>query len=268
MAHSVDAAAADLIGDQSKAFPGALLRLHADGGPEADAVIMRFVQRMSNLAELEDDLYAMEHHGLAVRVAAELNPDRDVEPFLSLLEPRPPSSRLARKIMSSWAAVAHHDTFPGASWGFTRLRRLDPPPVPRYTARLQENSGIIRSCAAMALGDTADLAALEPLAHALDDPSPDVRFNAVMSVRRLRHAGAARVLDGHPAESGLVKALSDRKLRIRKSAAQALKLLDRSDLVHRAAATTDASTAKMLRQTLERDVDPLPRIWPGDNTTL
>ncbi|QCX74051.1 HEAT repeat protein [Streptomyces sp. YIM 121038] len=266
MTSSLEEAEATLFSDRKKDFSGALLDLHRAGGPRADAAVMGFVTRLSALDHL-DDLYEPDLHGLAIRVAAELDPDRDVEPFRDLLEPRPPKNRLVRKVMS-WGALAYPDTFPRSAWGYTRLRRLTPPPVERYTLRLGADSATVRVSAAMALGDTADPAALDPLADVLDDPSTDVRLHAVQSVRRLHHAAAASVLDGHPAEAGLVEALGDRRPQIRDAAVQTLMLWQRSELVHQAASTADAALAESLRHTLTRAVDPLPQTWPGDSTTL
>ncbi|MGV9879885.1 HEAT repeat domain-containing protein [Streptomyces sp. NPDC003006] len=266
MTSTLEEAEAILLSDRKKEFSGALLDLHRVGGPRADAAVMRFVTRLSALDHL-DDLYEPDLHGLAVRVAAELDPDRDVEPFRDLLEPRPPKNRLVRKVMSR-GALAYPDTFPRSAWGYTRLKRLSPPPVERYTLRLAADSATVRVSAAMALGDTADPAALDPLAGVLDDPSPDVRLHAIQSVRRLHHAGAATVLDGHPAEAGLVKALADRRPRIRDAAVQALMLWERSELVRQAASTADTALAEAFRHTLTGAVDPLPQTWPGDGTTL
>ncbi|MGA4840643.1 HEAT repeat domain-containing protein [Streptomyces sp. G45] len=266
MTSSLEEAEAVLLSDRKNDFPGALLKLHGIGGPRADAAVMRFVTCLSALDHL-DDLYEPDLHGLAVRVAAELGPDRDVEPFRDLLEPRPPKNRLIRKVMS-WGALAYPDTYPRSAWGYTRLRRLSPPPVERYTLRLRADSASVRVSAAMALGDTADLAALEPLAEALDAPSTDLRLQAIQSVRRLHHAGPPSALDDHPAEAGLVKALTDRSPQIRDAAARALMLWDREDLVRRTAATAAAPLAEALQQTLTSPVDPLPRTWPGDDTTL
>ncbi|MFF4604504.1 HEAT repeat domain-containing protein [Streptomyces sp. NPDC001339] len=263
---SLEEAEAILLGDRKKEFSGALLDLHRIGGPRADTAVMRFVARMSALDHL-DDLYEPDLHGLAVRVAAELDPDRDVEPFRDLLEPRPPKNRLVRKVMS-WGALAYPDTFPRSPWGYTRLKRLSPPPVERYTVRLGVDSATVRVSAVMALGDTADPAALDPLVAVLDDPSTQLRLLAIQSVRRLHHAGAASTLDGHPAEAGLVEALGDRRPQIRDAAVQALMLWGRAERVHQAASTADASLAEALRCTLSRAVDPLPQTWPGDGTTL
>ncbi|WP_051852961.1 HEAT repeat domain-containing protein [Streptomyces aureocirculatus] len=108
--------------------------------------------------------------------------------------------------------------------GYTRLRRLSPPPVERYTLRLGADSATVRVSAAMALGDTADPAALVPLAEVLDDPSTDVRLHAIQSVRRLHHAAAPSLLTDHPAEAALAKALTDSRPQIRDAAVQALML--------------------------------------------
>ncbi|QDQ15912.1 HEAT repeat domain-containing protein [Streptomyces spectabilis] len=266
MTSSLEEAEAVLLGDRKKDFSGALLDLHRVGGPRADAAVMGFVTRLSALDHL-DDLYEPDLHGLAIRVAAELDPDRDVEPFWDLLEPRPPKNRLVRKVMS-WGALAYPDTFPRSAWGYTRLRRLTPPPVERYTLRHGADSATVRVSAAMALGDTADPAALDPLAEVLHDPSTDVRLNAIQSVRRLHHAAAASALDGHPAEAGLVKALGDRRAQIRDAAVRALVLWERAELVREAASTADTALAEALRHTLTESVDPLPQTWPGDSTTL
>ncbi|GGO42819.1 HEAT repeat domain-containing protein [Streptomyces lasiicapitis] len=167
----------------------------------------------------------------------------------------------------SRGALAYPDTFPRSAWGYTRLKRLSPPPVERYTLRLRADNTTVRVSAAMALGDTADPAALDPLSEVLNDPSTDVRLNAIQSVRRLHHAGAASVLDSHPAEAGLVGAIGDRRPQIRDAAAQALMLWERSELVRQVAATVDTALAEALRYTLTRAVDPLPQTWPGDGTT-
>ncbi|MEI5098770.1 HEAT repeat domain-containing protein [Streptomyces sp. PmtG] len=168
----------------------------------------------------------------------------------------------------SWGALAYPDTFPRSAWGYTRLRRLSPPPVERYTQRLAADSATVRVSAAMALGDTADPAALAPLAEILDDPSTDVRLHAVQSVRRLHHAAAPSALDGHAAETGLVKALGDQRPQIRDAAVRALTLWQREELVRQAADTAAPALAEALRQALTTAVDPLPQTWPGDGTTL
>ncbi|MEV4870444.1 HEAT repeat domain-containing protein [Streptomyces syringium] len=264
MSSPLEEASTVLNGDEKSAYPEALLKLHAVGGEEADTAVMNFVRRMSAMDHL-DDLYEIEVHGMAVRVAAELDPDRDVEPFLDLLDPAPSGNRLVRKVMT-WGPLAYPDTFPRSPWGYTRLRRLDPPPVARYTARLLAKSRTVRVSAAMALGDTADLTALDPLAEALTDPSQDVRVSAVNSVRRLRHAGAANELQGHPAEAGLVDALSSRQPLVHEAAVQALVLLERTDMVKDVIRSGDSGGR--LKRALDRGITPLPRTWPGDETTL
>ncbi|MEU9198310.1 HEAT repeat domain-containing protein [Streptomyces hundungensis] len=266
LATAVDA----LSGDAKSRFAEALLHLHTVGGAEADRAVMRFVHRMSVIGRV-DELYAPELHGLAIRVAAELNPDREVEPFLGFLSPAPtrPSGRLMRTVfrgapVERRATPAHHDTRPRSAWGYTRLRRLDPHPVARYAAQVRSTRAGHRAFAAMALGDTADLSALEPLAQALLDPSWKVRVSAVDAVRRLRHVGAANVLQGHPAQNGLVSALRAKEAPVRQAAVQALVLLERVDMVREAIALGDP--AGRLEEALSQGITPLPRTWPGDRT--
>ncbi|AZM54128.1 hypothetical protein DMA15_17415 [Streptomyces sp. WAC 01529] len=258
----LETAVAVLSGDAKSSFVGALLRLHEIGGTEADAAVMGFVHRMSAMGR-HDDLYCPEIHGVAIRVAAELDPDRDVGPFLAFLDAPPPRSRLLLRALS-WGVLGHPDTFPRSAWGYTRLRRLDPPPVARYAVRLRATSTALRASAAMALGDTADLGALDPLGDALADRSVSVRFSAVNSVRRLHHAGAAAVLPGHPAQEGLVALLRARESPVRRAAVQALVLLGRVDLVEEV--IRSRATAGDLPDALARGVTPLARTWPGDQT--
>ncbi|WP_420855616.1 HEAT repeat domain-containing protein, partial [Streptomyces kanamyceticus] len=193
----------------------ALLYLYGVGGPEADAVVMDFIRRMSTA---RGKAYNAVIHGTAIRVAAEFDPDRDPGPFMDFLDMQPPSNRLIRAILRrSTATWDYPDTAPANSgWGYTRLRRLDPPPVERFTQRLAVPGSIIRVNAANALGDTADVAALSPLADALDDANPAVRSAGAAAVRRLRHAGAAAALHAHPAESQLIALLKDPKRAVRR----------------------------------------------------
>ncbi|MGH4029255.1 hypothetical protein ACQB60_10015 [Actinomycetota bacterium Odt1-20B] len=61
----------------------------------------------------------------------------------------------------------------------------------RHTQRWGADSATVHVSAAMALGDTADPAALDPLAEVLDDPSTDLRLQAIQSWPSSAEATAA-----------------------------------------------------------------------------
>ncbi|MEU7584205.1 HEAT repeat domain-containing protein [Streptomyces sp. NPDC041068] len=236
-------------------------------GPEADDTVMGFIRRMGRAHGKEHDVVS---HGTAIRIAAEFHPDRDPSPFMDFLFAPPPRSRIARLVLRRWSlAWVYPDVVPGGSgWGYTRLRRLDPPPVERYAQRLTVSDNRVRTFATAALGDTADLAAMSPLTTALEDGDANVRGSAAAAIRRLRHAGAAAWLGGQPAETRLIGLLQDPKRRVRHVAAQSLVLLDRADAVRDAVSTADPLDAEAFGDFLKGKVKPLGQTWPGDTTQL
>jgi hypothetical protein len=114
----------------------------------------------------------------------------------------------------------------------------------------------------LGLADTANVSAFEPVADGLADRRAKVRSAAADAVRRLGHAVGAAAVSGHPGER-LVRSLSDRDPAVRIAVARALGSL--GDLFeHLSSSRIDEAE---LDSILSGRIEPLPRIWPLDNTT-
>lgn len=93
-------------------------------------------------------------------------------------------------------------------------------PISEWVAELKHRSSVVRAQAALALAEAGPAAreAEAPLAQAMRDPDPEVRYAAVVAV------GAA-VPEGKAAVDGLARALTDDDWFVRLAAAQALQNL-------------------------------------------
>jgi hypothetical protein len=115
----------------------------------------------------------------------------------------------------------------------------------------------------LGLADTANVSAFEPVADGLADRRAKVRSAAADTVRRLGHAVGAAAVSGHPVRERLVRSLSDRDPAVRIAVARALGSL--GDLFeHLSSSRIDEAE---LDSILSGRIEPLPRIWPLDNTT-
>jgi HEAT repeat protein len=203
------------------------------------------------------------------RILVERNPDRDPSFLRGHLIGVSQATRPFVRKATLKDMDALSDPFLGAHvLGFSRLRKLDPVAV--YARQLDNRLVSVRSGAAVGLGDTADLAALEPLARALADPHWKVRMNAADSVRRLRHTGAGTVLATHPVRERLVECLTDRHRPVRVAAAQALGSVGDVEPLRQCLSRCPWwawRRRRDLAQVLRGDIPPLRKTWPGDDTT-
>lgn len=244
-------------------------------GEGVDPVVVRLLvgDRSSEvdsmlLAVLADRKVKFDVAELASRILVERDPDRDpvfLHEYFPVakkwVEPGSNPSWLMR-FMAPYPPVGAH------GFGFSRLTQLHP--VDMYARQLDEKFFAVRMGGAAALGDTADLASLEPLVRALVDPSWRVRVTAADSVRRLRHAGAAEVLPAHPVRDGLMRCLGDRRRVVRVAAARALGSMGDVEPLQRRRASLGWLARRQRRdldEVLRGEIPPLPKVWPGDETT-
>ena len=199
---------------------------------------------------------------VASRILAERDPDRDPQYLLRYMpDDRPiagnsPIRRWARKV----------NVYPPVSaciYGLSRLRRFDP--VGTYGRLLDEPFSITRMEAASALGDTADPAALDPLAKALADPKKWVRGRALNAVHRLSHTTSAAIVLGHPIRQGLMTALADRNKKLALAVAYVLADLGDVEAV-REYVTRNPRRRRLFAPALAGQIPPLRPFWPGDET--
>lgn len=203
---------------------------------------------------------------LIARVLVERDVNRDPEFLVELIPNMQRSAAGSGTFMRVLGGDVPYPP-PGAHvMGFARLRRLDPVKV--YSEQLKHSFFGVRLTAAAALGDTADLTALDPLTRALNDSNWRVRANAADSVRRLRHAGAATVLHEHPVRDRLIERLTDRRRAVRVAAARALGSMADDQPIQQARGRLSRWSRKRrdLDRVLSCEVPPLPQLWPGDRT--
>lgn len=246
------------LGRGQNARAEAVLRLVERDDPQIDLTLFE--------ALAEPDL-PVDVERLICRILAEREPDRDPAFLLGRVYNASHLPFSGKTKQGSENALSN--PFPGANlYGFSRLRQADPVGV--YARQLDHRWASIRMSAAFGLGDTADLAALEPLAKALNDASWRVRVNAADSVRRLRHAGAATQLPTHRARARLVTCLTDRRRAVRVAAARALGSMGDIQPLH---TLRDRSPwwawrrVRDVKEVLAGKIPPLSKIWPGDETT-
>jgi len=206
-----------------------------------------------------------EHEVVVVlcRVLAERNPDRDPVYLLPHLRSVSHMNPFSPKDQRQDELALSNPSPGGHAMGFSRLRRADPVGV--YSRQLQHCLFPVRMGAAVGLGDTADLTALEPLVGALSDPNWRVRMSSADSVRRLRHAGVGKLIGTHPVRGFLIKCLSDGRHEVRVAAARALGSMGDFGPVRERRARSFRSRREFDR-VLRGEIPPLPRIWPGDDT--
>ncbi|OZM69952.1 hypothetical protein CFN78_27790 [Amycolatopsis antarctica] len=189
---------------------------------------------------------------LACRLLVQRDPHRDPAPLLHT--PLRPSDehgslfrRTARPLVVEYA------------YGYSRLHALEP--LRRYPEILAGGGLDARLNAAVGLGDTGDLAALDTLAGALADRHPAVRSAAADAVRRLRHAGRTAVR-AHPVCDGLAGLLRDRKRGPRIAAARALGALGLTAPLRDLGLGDRVEPARVLAG----NIPSLEPTWPGDDT--
>lgn len=249
-----DLALAEVFDRREDADPRAVIALVESDDPEVENVL---------LEKLAEPLVRVDLRRLLCRILVERDPARDPRFLLGHLlgashmnpfKPKPDGLR----------EDGFSNPFPGSHfYGFSRLLQLYPVNV--YARQLNHRWRTIRLSAATALGDTADLLALEPLAVALGDRSWRVRMCAADSVRRLRHAGASNVLASHPVRDGLIRCLSDGHHKVRVAAARALGSMGDLDPIRERRERSWRSRPELDR-VLRGEIPPLPKIWPCDDT--
>jgi HEAT repeat protein len=153
--------------------------------------------------------------------------------------------------------------FPWTSmYGISRLRHAEP--IRHYTELLQSRRTAARWNAVVALGDTADIAALSALGIALSDRAWRVRRDAANSIRRLRHFGATTVWPSHDARDQLVARLEDPHNLVAIAAAQALWSLNDHEPVRSAAQSLPHRHQEFLA-VMQGDIPNLGPMWAADD---
>ncbi|UUV30737.1 hypothetical protein NQK81_39245 [Amycolatopsis roodepoortensis] len=211
---------------------------------------------------------AARHHeaaALASRILVERDPNRSPEFLPDFIRPVTLARSKGAKVLARFTEFFLGEPPPTAfQFGYSRLRSVDA--LGDYTRMAKHRFASLRLGAMLGLADTADLAALDPLARGLGDRSPRVRAAAANAVRRLRHAGPTEDILAHPVRQKLVHALADRRSEVRVAAARALGALGDHDLLREHSQALRGEQAE-LEQILNNQIPPLDRIWPLDNTT-
>lgn len=189
---------------------------------------------------------------LLCRVLAERDPHRDPEYVLRYFhaETDGPIRRwLGREVYRSpWAWL----------YGITRLRKAKP--VERITPDATHWLATRRQIAVMALGDTADPAALPPIVGRLRDSRWWVRTEAAAAIRRLVRSG----VQVRSASEALVGCLHhDRQEVVEQAAAALATPALREDLLSVRAALMPLAGA-VVDNALDGVVTPLVPLWPGE----
>ncbi|MFC5112930.1 HEAT repeat domain-containing protein [Amycolatopsis halotolerans] len=195
---------------------------------------------------------------LAIRILVERDRDRDPAPLLDLV---PDGQVRAEDRRPAWPVRAPIVT--RYRFGFSRLRPLDP--VAQYERVLDHYPAVVRMDAAVGLGDSGEISALDPLAKALKDRNPAVRTLSANAVRRLGNAGLREAAREHPVRELLIDLLQDILRETRIAAARALASLGELEVLaeHRPKSARDQREwARMTRG----EIPPLKRTWPGDLT--
>ncbi|ATY10619.1 hypothetical protein CU254_09190 [Amycolatopsis sp. AA4] len=203
-------------------------------------------------------LWSAKAVALAIRILAERDRDRDPAPLLDAV---PGGHVRAADRRPSWPVKAPIVT--RYYFGFSRLRRLDP--VGQYERVLDCYPTVVRMDAAIGLGDSGEVSALDPLAKALKDRFSAVRTLGVHAVRRLGNAGLREAVRSNPVRELLIDLLQDTLRETRIAAARALGSLGEFEVLeeHRPKSSRDQREWARIRQ---GDVPPLKRIWAGDLT--
>lgn len=244
----------------SKTWGEAAALLARGSGDEVDQALLDLFEESCDRTpeagrKLREIMRLEDRAELVSRILAERDPDRDPSYVDWLLGEEDPDDK------RTWTLVLGAE-----SWGFTRLRRLEP--VRRCTELLRTGGRFTRATAAMCLGDTVDAAAFEPLLTALSDRSKYVRTAAVMSVRRLAQSGFREEYAGHAVRMRLGEMLrSERKWFVRLQLAAALCVLGDEALVEdalRRAWWWEWKWKRTLKECLNGKIEPLPKVWDGE----
>jgi HEAT repeat protein len=189
---------------------------------------------------------------LLCRVLAERDPDRDPEYALRYFyadTDGPVRRWLGQEVYRSpWMWL----------YGITRLRHANP--VARVTPDATHWLATRRQIAVIALGDTADPAALPPVVGRLRDAKWWVRMQAAAAVRRLAKSG---VWVGGAGEELLRRLHHDRQEVIEQAAA-ALALPALRERLLRSRATLMPLAGAIVDNALDGVVAPLAPLWPGE----
>ncbi|NGY65528.1 HEAT repeat domain-containing protein [Lentzea sp. NEAU-D13] len=189
---------------------------------------------------------------LLCRVLAERDPDRDPEHVLRhfYAETDGPVRRwLGQEVYRSpWMWL----------YGITRLRKANP--VARVTPDATHWLATRRQIAVIALGDTADPAALPPVVGRLRDAKWWVRSQAAAAVRRLAKSG---VQVGDTSEA-LLGCLHHDRQEVIEQAAAALALPALRERLLWSRATLMPLAGAVVDNALDGVVVPLAPLWPGE----
>lgn len=189
---------------------------------------------------------------LLCRVLAERDPDRDPDYALQhfYAETDGPVRRwLGQEVYRSpWVWL----------YGITRLRRAKP--VERITPDVTHWFATRRQIAVMALGDTADPAALPPVIGRLRDQKWWVRVQAAAAVRRLAGAG---VPVGSAADA-LTLCLQHDRQEVIEQVAAALALPSLRERLLWSRVTLMPLAGAVVDNALDGVVVPLAPLWPGE----
>ncbi|KFU82038.1 HEAT-like repeat-containing protein [Amycolatopsis lurida] len=255
---SLNAEAAAIFAElcREPADDGYFRRLVADDSPTLDESLTAVIRAATG----QHDVMV-----LACRVLIERDPWRSLDFFPDFVRPAAVARERGAKILAWFAQIFVGDPSPTAwQFGYSRLRSVDA--IGDYTRLAKHHFAAVRLGAMLGLADTADLAALDPLARGLDDRSQRVREAAANAVRRLRHAGPVKDILAHPVHQKLIQALSDRSAEVRIAAARALGSLGDHDSLRKHSHSLQEEGAE-LKRILNDHVPPLDKIWPLDDTT-
>ncbi|WP_439660707.1 HEAT repeat domain-containing protein [Lentzea sp. HUAS TT2] len=189
---------------------------------------------------------------LLCRVLAERDPHRD--PHYALRHFYAETDGPVRKWLghevyrSPWAWL----------YGITRLRNAKP--VERITPDATSWFATRRQIAVMALGDTADPAALPPVVGCLRDQRWWVRAQAAAAIRRLAKSGVP--IGG--ASDGLLRCLHHERREVIEQAAAALAHRSLRDRLVWSRATLMPLAGAVVDNALDGVVAPLVPLWPGE----
>ncbi|MFS8098543.1 HEAT repeat domain-containing protein [Lentzea alba] len=144
-------------------------------------------------------------------------------------------------------------------YGITRLRNANP--VERVMPDATHWLATRRQIAVMALGDTADPAALPPIIGRLRDSKWWVRSQAAAAVRRLARNG----VDVSDAAEALARCLQHERQEVIEQAAAALTLPGLRDRLLWARATLMPLAGAVVDNALDGVVASLTPLWPGED---
>ncbi|MBP2325465.1 hypothetical protein JOF56_005850 [Kibdelosporangium banguiense] len=195
------------------------------------------------------------------RVLAERRPDRDPSYAFDCFAR---SKRGSADRVESWVGRQAYRHPLGLHYGICRLRLAAP--VEHYAVNAAHWTAMRRFAAVLALGDTADVAAVPLVVKALRDRNWRVRVEATGAIRRLSRDGAVAPAVVDSVADSLVACLSDRKPKVVEYAAITLSVSTMRDRLEEARRSSrlKPETIEVVNAALDGKVPALRPTWPGD----